>query len=313
MTSCNRTPTCTCNFYQETIEIPCMWHSPLECGVSVEDPSCFRWWEGLNDPLLTSFIDNAAVRNKEILLAGMESKEKLLQTVNRVSIEVAKGYVELRGLQMRLQVLDELIKTQNEISTTSKGLSNRGVVSIIEENEDRKNLNPLLVQRSLVKLSIQKTIFHLSTLLGYPPGFLTLCEPQDLPELPCEIPVGLPMDLICHNPTVKEARKAYEATRSEQAFHQFQQTILNALENTESALATFNHERERFRYLEDTRRIKAESYQLTKDLYDQGLKDEEEMLRARQEFLAEENAVIQSKVDLLLSYLMLYQTLNLSH
>lgn len=311
MTSCSP-PTSTCIFYQEAIDIPCTWQSPIEYGVSLGDPSCFLWWEELNDPLLTSLIENASTRNKDVLLAGMQSHEKLLQTISKVSFEVAKSYIELRGLQMRLKALEASIEAQTEIFAANDVLSNRGFFSLLEENEDRKNLNDLLVQKPLIELSLKKAIFHLSTLLGYPPGFLyeTLCQPQDLPELPCEIPVGLPMDLICRNPTVQEDQMLYAATRSEQAFHNYQKTVLDALENTESALAAFHYDREKFHYLESSKKIKAESYQVTRDLYNQGFKDERDVLRARQELLLIEDALIQSKVDVLISYITLYQTLG---
>lgn len=310
MTSCSLRR--TCKSYPEAIEIPCTWQSPIENGVSLEDPTCFLWWRELDDPVLTSLVEKASMRNKDILLAGTQSKEEQLKTVNTVSAEVAKSYIELRGLQMRLKALEASIEAQNEIFTTSKGLSNRGFFSSIEENEDKKNLNSLLVEKSLIELSLRKTMYHLSTLLGYPPGNLyeTLCQPQELPELPCEIPVGLPEDLICLNPTVQESKKAFDAAKNKQTFLSYQKAILSAFENTESALATFYYEREKFHYLENSRKIKAESYQLTKDLYHQGLKDEQDLLRTRQTLLSEENALIQSKVDLLISYILLYQTLG---
>jgi outer membrane protein TolC len=302
----------TCNFYHEPIVIPDSWQSPIECGMNVNDPCCFYWWDELDDPLLRSLIETASFRNKDILLASLQSRESSLKTVNSVSSEVAKSYIELRGLQMRLQVIDASIEAQNEISATGKGLSKRGFLSLIEENEDKKNLNLLLVQKSSIERSIQKTIFHLSTLLGFPPdvSYETLSPPQDLPELPCEFPVGLPMDLICRSPVVQEAKKNYMAAKSEEAFLNYQKTILEALENSESALTAFQIERQRFQYVETNIKITAESHQLIKDLYNQGFKDERDVLRTQQEFLTEKEALIQSKVDLLISYVLLYQTLG---
>jgi outer membrane protein TolC len=301
-----------CDFYHEPIEIPCMWQSPIDCGVSLEDPSCFLWWNELNDPELTFLIETASRRNRDVLIATLQSKEKVLSAVNAVSFEVAKGYIELRGLQMRLKVLDVTIEAQNEIFVTGKGLSKRGFLSLIDENEDKKNLNLLLEQKFSIELSIQKTIFHLSTLLGFTPGVLSesLCQPQELPELPCFLPVGLPMGLICRNPVVQEIRKGYALAKNEELFLTYQKTILNVLEEAEVALTAFHFEQKKYHYLENTLRIKGESYQLAKDLYNQGFKDERDVLKAHQEFLTEESALIQSKVDLLISYVQLYQVLG---
>lgn len=313
LTSCSRAPRQASNtFCHEAFEIPCRWESSVEYEVNLEDPCCFLWWDELGDPMLISLVDLATIRNKDILLAGKESKEKLLQTVNTVTSEVAKSYIELRGLQMRLKVLKANIEVQKQIFTTQKGLLNEGFSNLIEENEDKKNLNLLLVQKSLVESSIEKTSAHLSMLLGYPSGVLhtPLCECHDLPELPCHMPVGTPLDLLCRNQPVQDARKEYVAQRNEQTFYNYQTAMLSALENMESALAAFHYEREKYLYLEDTQKVKADSYQLTLDLYNRGFKDERDVLIALQEFLVQEEALIQSKADLLVSYTLLYQALG---
>lgn len=301
-----------CFISQETIEIPCGWQSSSECGVNNNDFSCFHWWKALDDLLLTSLIECASVRNKDVILAKFQSKDELLKTINRVSVETAKSYIELRGLQMRSKVLNANIESQNEILTINAGLSNRGFFNLIEENEDLNNLNSLLVQKSSIELSIKKLIFHLSTLLGYPPGVLndTLCQSQALPELCCTIPVGFPLDLICRNPTVQEVKKEYAATRNAQSFHHYQKIILDSLENAENSLATFNHARDKIHYLEKSKQLKNESYKLIDDLYNQGFKDDRDLLMAHQELLSEEDALIQGKVELLISYVNLYYALG---
>lgn len=255
----------------------------------------------------------ASVQNKDVRLASLGSKDTLLKAINKVSVEVAKNYIEFRGLQMRLKILKENIEIQGEILTINKGLSNRGFFDLTKENEDEKNLDSLLVQRSLIEFSIEKIILHLSTLLGYPPGILnleTLCQFQDLPELTCGIPIGSPTDLIYNHPTVREARKGYLARGNEQTLYYYQKTILSVLESAESALAAFNYEQDKIHYLENTKRLMVESHQLTKDLYDRGLKDDRDMLLAYQELLSEENAVIQGKVELLTSYVNIYDALS---
>lgn len=308
MTSCCR-PNCS---DQGNIEIPCTWQSPIKEEMTLEDPSCFLWWEALNDPLLTSLIMEAANRNQDVLIAGLKSKNMLLKTMNDVSAEIAKNYIEFRGLQMRLKVLNESIKAQGEILILNKDLSDRGFFGVAKEKEDQKNFESFLMQRSLINFSMEKIIFHLSTLLSYPPRILneTLCQFQDLPDLMGDKPVGYPTDLICHDPSVKEARKQYEASGTKQSLYNYQKTVLDALESAETALAAFNYERDKIHYLENAKSLKVESHQLTKDLNNQGLKDERDVLLAYQEFLSEENSVIQGKVELLISYINLYHTLS---
>lgn len=308
------TTSCSSKFcsYEETIEIPCDWQTPIDQGITKEDPADFLWWEALEDPLLTTLVEQGACRNKDVHLAAAQSKEKLLETIHSVTSEIAKSYLELRSLQMRSKVLQASIQAQKELIVLNEGLSTKGFFSLIDQNENKKMLDALQVQNAEIEASIRKTIYHLSSLLGYPPGGLydTLCPPQKLPELPRDIPVGFPMELIERNPAVREAKKTYEATKNKQAFYNYQKTVLSSLEAVENALAEFHVELDKNYYSDSVKRLKADAYELTKDLYNQGLKDDRDVLKAYQEFLFEENAFIQSKTELLRSYASLYEVLG---
>ena len=280
--------------------------------MTLEDPAEFLWWEALHDPLLTALIEQASFRNNDILLAtASHSKEKILETMPSVVAEIAKNYVQLRGLQTRLRVLQANIEAENKVFDLNEGLSNTGFISLIEYSENTKILESLRMQKSLIEFSIRKLIYHISTLLSYPPGGLyeTLDLPQELPEIPNDMPVGFPMEFAERHPAVKEAKQVYNRYRNKQAFYNYQKTLLSTLEETENALAGFLYEEDKFHYLDKIKKIKAESNQLTKDLYHQGLKGDHDVLTAYQDVLAEENALIQGKVDLLISYVNLYQAL----
>lgn len=306
MTSC-----CTTRCYQKSVEIPCNWHTPLEKGVT-DDPATFFWWESLDDPLLTELIEEAIFRNNDIRLAMIQSRERSLETVNSIAAETAKSYIELRGLQQRLQILQTSLMIQNKIGVLEEGLS-KSYISSIDQNESKKNFDVLLVQKSLIELSIKKVIFHLSTLLSYAPGDLyeTLDQTCEFPRLPCDIPVGFPMELIERDPAVQYAKKIYITTLNEQAFYNYQKKTLSSLEEAENALAAFFYSSEKIIYLENSKRLKEESYQLIKDLYDQGLKDEREVLTAYQELLIQENALTEGKSEVLINYVNLHKALSI--
>lgn len=297
---------------QEPIEIPCHWYSPLENGMTLEDPAEFHWWEALNDPLLTALIEQASFRNVDVNLAASQSKEKLLEAINTVAADVAKSYIELRGMQMRLKSLDDSIEGQTKIAALNEGLTDSGYISSFDRIENRRNLNALKEQKTLLNLSINKILFHLSTLLSYPPGclFEMLSQPQALPKLPCEIPVGVPIDLIERHPTLQEARCAYESAPSNDTFLNYQKNILRVLEESENALAAFHSALSRIRHLENVRKLKADAHQLTVDLHGRGLKDDRDLLQAQQELLVEENALLEGQVELLISYVNLYQVFS---
>ena len=308
VTSCSHTKC----LHQTPIEIPCAWETPLQNGMTTENPNEFLWWEALNDPLLTTLIEQAACRNNDVLLAAeSRSKEKVLAAMNSTAAEIAKNYIQLRGLQIRLRVVQDSIETQNKVFDLNKGLSNTGFISLIDYNENTNVLESLQMQKALIKFTITKLIYHISTLLSYPPGGLSaaLSLPQELPEIPHDMPVGVPRELIQRHPQVQEIKQTSNIYRNKQAFYQYQKTVLNALEETENALADLQHQEEKFHYLDQIKKTKAESYQLTKDLYRQGLKDDHQELTVYQNLLSEENALIQGQVDLLISYVNLYQAL----
>lgn len=289
-----------------------MWNSPVTKEMTLDDPSCFLFWEALNDPILTSFILRASDHNPDVLISGFESKNSSLKTINDVSAEIARNYIEYRGFQIRLNILDENIKIQREILTLNRELSIKGLYGAEKENDDKKNLESLLIQRPLILFSMEKIIFHLSTLLYYPVSVLndTLCQSKNLPKFTESLPIGYPEDLICNNPSVKESRKQYRSNGTKLSFYNYQKTVLEALETAETALAAFNQENEKWQYLENAKNLRVQAYQLTKDLNHQGLKDDRDVLIAYQELISEENSVVQGHVDLLVSYINLYHAVS---
>ena len=305
MTSCCSS---TC---RDSIEIPCHWHTALTDGAS-EDPTGFLWWEALEDPLLAGLIDEAVCRNPDIRLAAVQSKKMMVDAIDAVTADVAKSYIELRGLQRRLLILQESIELQNSLMAVAEGLLDKGFISSIHQNENKKNLEALIVQKSLIELSIKKAIFHISTLLSYPPGNLydTLSQFQDLPKIPCAILVGTPLELIERHPDVQEVKKLYERANVQVAFYDYQKKVLSVLEEAENSIAAVIHSLDKVYHLENSATVKRESYQLVKDLYIQGFKDEQEILAIQQELLAQENLLIESKVELLINYVNLYQALR---
>lgn len=305
MTSC-----CSMRCYQESVEIPCCWQTQLEGGVT-DEPVTILWWESLGDSLLSELIKQVVLRNNDIQLAKTQSKEVLLETVNTITAETATNYIELRGLQQRLEIIQAIIEIQKKVIVIEEGLG-ESYISSLDQSESKKNLDSLLMQKSLMELSIKKVTFSLSTLLGYAPGQLcmSLGQTDVLPKLPCYIPVGLPIQLIEHHPDVREAKKIYLATRSEQGFYNYQKKILHVLEEAENALAAFLYSSEKIRYLSHSKRLKDESYQLIKDLYIQGFKNEQEVLAAYQDLLTQENALSEGKNELLINYVNLYKALS---
>ena len=98
--------------------------------------------------------------------------------------------------------------------------------------------------------------------------------------------------------------------KTEEACYEYQKAVLNALEETENAIASFHHELEMNRLLLEANKASKESHELTSLLYQKGLKDYLEVLVTERSLLSTEDAYIQSQIDLLLDYISLYKALG---
>ena len=56
------------------LETPCEWHQRFE-GMQLDSPDCFVWWENLNDPILNSLIEQAALQNLDLSIAALRILE----------------------------------------------------------------------------------------------------------------------------------------------------------------------------------------------------------------------------------------------
>jgi outer membrane protein TolC len=295
-----------CTAHKGSIEVPEEWHTPLTAEMTLEDPSCFPWWETFGDDILNDLIGQTC-KNPDVQLAACAGNA--LETANKIAADIARSYMELRGLQERLEVLDKQITSQDTSLDLNEGLSGVGFISAIHQNGNGGLLYALLAQKSEVKVSIDRAIFRLATLTTEPLNCLyeRLSSSQGNLSFPCKIPIGTPCDIVQNHPGIKDARKAYRQSHSRPAFLNYQKVVLNAMEGIESALAALQGEQEVFGYLENVKDLKGENDQLTKDLNHQGLKSDAELQTAYQELLSAEDAYLQSKTKLLIDYVNLYQ------
>ena len=103
---------------------------------------------------------------------------------------------------------------------------------------------------------------------------------------------------------------AYNKNQTQQAIFQYQKTVLEALEETEGAIASFHFEQERSQLLSEAHRSYQVSHQLSEQLYSQGIKDKLAVLDAERELLSAQDSLLQSNIDLILHYIALYKALG---
>jgi outer membrane protein TolC len=119
--------------------------------------------------------------------------------------EVARSYADLRGFQLRLEIAEKNIQTQEDTVHLTQvraaaGLATQlDVARAVAERETTKGVVPSL--RSAISASIHR----ISVLVGQEPGALQreLEASAPVPVVPPEVPVGLSSDLLKRRPDVR--------------------------------------------------------------------------------------------------------------
>jgi NodT family efflux transporter outer membrane factor (OMF) lipoprotein len=156
-------------------------------------------------------------KNRREIEAAKYDAQAALWTRNAVLIsvvaDVARSYVDMRGLQMRLaitrqdigsaQQFRDLVQTRYDRGLTNEldvSLANRELASL------RSELAPLTAQMNAVQ-------YNIAVLLGqYPEELRTeLAEPGLIPDLPEQVEAGLPLELLKRRPDVQEAERQLAA------------------------------------------------------------------------------------------------------
>jgi multidrug efflux system outer membrane protein len=110
-------------------------------------------------------------------------------------------------------------------------------------------------------------------------------------------------------PRIKAGVKAADA-RADAAFAAYEQTVLTALEETQTALASYGRERVRFEALDDAAATASEAADLARERYDEGADDFLEVLDAESRLLAAEAALAESQTAVASKFISVYLALG---
>lgn len=152
--------------------------------------------------------------------ARLEStQEEFLDVWVTLSAEIVRNYMELRGFQQRIIILDKNIDSQKEIVELTKSLITAGFVGTMDQMQAEEELSKISAQKPQLEFLIQKNIHHLSILLGYFPAdlYCELCTSQPLPSLPCCRAVGIPSELMKRRPDIRKADRDLAAASEDVA------------------------------------------------------------------------------------------------
>jgi NodT family efflux transporter outer membrane factor (OMF) lipoprotein len=127
--------------------------------------------------------------------------------------EVARNYVELRGSQRQLEIAKENLAAQRNTLDLTTAKFKAGFVTDLDVARQATQVASTASALPALDANIRISIHTLGVLLGEDPNALLdeLTVNGPIPEVPPEIPIGLPSDLLRRRPDVRRAERQLAA------------------------------------------------------------------------------------------------------
>jgi NodT family efflux transporter outer membrane factor (OMF) lipoprotein len=124
-----------------------------------------------------------------------------------VEAEIARDYVQLRGIQTQLAIAHENIASEQETLQLSQARFRGGLTTELDVANAAAQLQSTQAQVPQLEEQQAQSINALSFLLGEAPGALQaeLITPKSVPPVPPRVPVGVPSELARRRPDVRQA------------------------------------------------------------------------------------------------------------
>jgi NodT family efflux transporter outer membrane factor (OMF) lipoprotein len=153
-------------------------------------------------------------RDREAALAQVQGAEESRRDVLvTVIAEVARNFVELRGAQRRLEILEATLRSQRDTLDLAEARFGAGLGSELDVSRARSLLHATESERPRLEQLARQAIHALRVLLGGDPGRLTpaLENPGAIPVAAPEIPSTLPSELLSRRPDLRRAERELAA------------------------------------------------------------------------------------------------------
>ncbi len=131
--------------------------------------------------------------------------------------DVARNYIDLRGAQRRLAVARANVKTQQDSLDLTRVRFDAGLASDLDVARAEAQVNATAAQIPNLESAIKEAAYSLDLLLGQAPGALwhELEKELAIPNLPSEVLVGLPSDLLRRRPDIRVAERQLAAATAQ--------------------------------------------------------------------------------------------------
>ncbi len=131
--------------------------------------------------------------------------------------EVARDYVQLRGVQARLDIARDNLQTARQSLQLTQQRAAGGVTTDLDVANASAQVSSTAAQIPQLQQQEAELINALSLLLGQGPNALRaeLVEPKPVPPVPPEVPVGLPSELARRRPDIRQAEAQLHAATAD--------------------------------------------------------------------------------------------------
>jgi outer membrane protein, multidrug efflux system len=157
-------------------------------------------------------------RGSEAAAALVDASQAGLQAAHTsVAAEVARNYLELRGLQQRLRIAEAALLNQREAFRISDARFEAGRGTQLDRERAAALVANTAAVVPLLQNGIERTVFRLATLVARPPAevLAQLSAPAPLPGLPVtdlsRLPLGTPEQWLQRRPDLIAAERQLAA------------------------------------------------------------------------------------------------------
>ncbi|MGO9483233.1 MAG: efflux transporter outer membrane subunit [Rhodomicrobium sp.] len=129
--------------------------------------------------------------------------------VIRVISDVARSYINLRGLQLRLQITRNNVKVAQKTAELAQARFDRGLTNELDVTLAKRELASIQAQVPLFQAAIADAESQLALLVGtFSPDIMPgLRGFRGLPHVPSKLRPGVPADLLRRRPDIQEAER----------------------------------------------------------------------------------------------------------
>ena len=316
-------------------------------------------------------------RDKEAALAQFQAAEEGRRDVLVTLLgDVARSYLELRGTQEQLRILEKTLDSEKETLELATARFEAGLATDLDVARAEGLLRATEAERPVLERLARQAVYRLGVLLGKAPGALAteLEAPGPIPPVPPEVPAALPSELLSRRPDLRRAERELAAAtarvgvaradlfprfsivgtfgrlsqeagdlgsgasqfwrvipavrwpifsggriranirvldaRQEQALHEYEKSILTALEDVENALSAYGRERARQESLRAAVAANRRALDMATERYTGGLESFLSVLDAQRAVYAAEDQLVQSQRNAAVSLVAVYKSLG---